>query len=46
MRPWESIQWIDQWKTQDEGSSICHVLALMELAGNDDSFYFNEMVHH
>lgn len=41
-RPWETIQWVEKRQAMEDGSSICHVLALLNVNSGDDNFHFNE----
>nr|PNR45241.1 hypothetical protein PHYPA_015012 [Physcomitrium patens] len=33
---------MDQWQKLEDGSYICHILALMETSHIDNTFYFDE----
>jgi hypothetical protein len=39
---WEYAQWTEKWQQVEDGSHICHVLALLEVKEDDDFFFFDE----
>jgi hypothetical protein len=39
---WEKAQWTEKWQYLEDGSFVCHVLAIMTVAEDDDIFYFDE----
>jgi len=44
-RQWNTIEWIHDWQKQEDGSHICHVIALIEHTLEDEHFYIEETTH-
>jgi hypothetical protein len=42
---WEKAHWTEKWQHLEDGSFVCHVLAIMTVAEDDDIFYFDERKH-
>jgi hypothetical protein len=42
---WEKAQWTEKWQQLEDGSFVCHVLAIMKVEEDDDIFYFDESKH-
>jgi hypothetical protein len=39
---WKAATWYEKWQLLDDGSHIFHVFALLEIAKDDDVFFFDE----
>jgi hypothetical protein len=39
---WETTTWFEKWQQLEDGSHICHVLALYEIAKDNNVFFFDE----
>lgn len=44
-RGWETAQWSEKWQHMEDESHICHVIALLDIKEDDDTFYFDKCKH-